>query len=72
MTAQYVTYYLNDYKAVLDKSSAIEAVEGKVVIVQTHTKAFTDAELYKNALSKSAIRYTLVAKLPMSAAIKFC
>ena len=72
MSTQYVTYYLNNYKAVLDKSSAIEAVEGKVVIVQTHTKAFNDADLYITALNKSVIRYTLVAKLPMSAAIKFC
>ena len=72
MTTQFVTYYLSNYSQVIDKSKAIEAVEGKVVIVQTHAKAFNDADLYKNTLSKSAIRYTLVAKLPMSAAIKFC
>lgn len=72
MTTQFVTYYLSNYSQVIDKSKAIEAVEGNVVIVQTHTKAFNDADLYITALNKSVIRYTLVAKLPMSAAIKFC
>lgn len=71
MATQFVTYYLSSYKDVIEKSNAIKAVDGAVVIVKVKPQTFDDsANLYKR--DKHSGNYTMVAKLPMSAAIKFC
>lgn len=71
MATQFVTYYLSSYKDVIEKSNAIKAVEGAVVIVKVKPQTFDDpANLYKR--EKHSSNYMLVAELPMSAAIKLC
>lgn len=65
MATQFVTYYLSNYSQVIDKSKAIQAVEGDVVIVKVKPELFDD-------YGKENNNYMLVAKLPMSAAIRLC
>lgn len=71
MTTQLVTYYLSTYSEVIKKSAAIKAVEGDTVIVKVKPQTFDDpANLYKR--EKHSNNYMLVAKLPMSVAIRYC
>lgn len=73
MATQFVTYYLSTYEKVLQKSKAIEAVEGQVVTVKAKQSTFDDpTSLFKHKYEKPHNNYKLVAKLPMSAAIKLC
>ena len=65
MATQFVTYHLSSYSQVIDKSKAIQAVEGEVVIVKVKPESFDD-------YGKENNNYMLVAKLPMSAAIRLC
>ena len=70
---QLVTYYLNDYKRVLDKANAIEALDGKIVSIKVNDTVFDDPKtVFKYNYKVSPYKYKLVANLPMSAAIKFC
>jgi hypothetical protein len=67
---QSITYYLSDYNEVLVKTQAIVAIEGEVVSVEVAGKTFNDGSGYHKG--DVPICYKVVAKLPMSAAIRFC
>lgn len=70
---QTIRYHLTSYTRVLEKTKAVEAVEGKVVSVDVREIAFYDTDnLFSRHFSKTAVRYVLTAKVPMSAAIRFC
>lgn len=73
MAMQLVTYYLKDYKMVLKKSSAIEALHGNVVVIKVNESVFDDPKnVFRYNYKSSPYKYKLVAKIPMNAAIKFC
>lgn len=69
---QLVTCKLCDYSTVLANSKAIESLEGKITAVKVNLNAFNDKDPFKSSLGPDALPYTLVAKVPMSVAIKYC
>lgn len=69
---QLVTYKLCDYSSVIAKSKVIESIEGKITSVKVNLNAFSDKDPFKSSLGPDTLPYTLVAKVPMSVAIKYC
>lgn len=62
---QDITYRLASYEDVLNKTNLLKSVEGEAVSVKVDIDRFNDKKA-------PARHYTLVARLPVGNAIRFC
>lgn len=62
-----VTYNLHTYEEVLDKSKLVQEAGGVIVSVKTTPNAFDDCKKVSNRGP-----YTLVTRVPVSVAIRYC